>query len=79
LRRSRGRFLWLSFRSLWVAVRLLGYHRRAAGRWRESAGTLTSGEFWGRYLQWQRCSDDPRPSGGGRGDCSRTVAAQAID
>jgi galactofuranosylgalactofuranosylrhamnosyl-N-acetylglucosaminyl-diphospho-decaprenol beta-1,5/1,6-galactofuranosyltransferase len=62
LRRSRGRFVWLFFRSIWLAIRLLVSHRRTVGRWRADAGTLTSRAFWMEYLGVQKRSSDAWPS-----------------
>src|SRR5262249_417627 len=79
LRRSRGRFTWLFFRSLWLAIRFLGSHRRAVGRWRVGARSLTSRQFWMEYLQWQSCSSEQRPVGTGLHNRCLSVTAQRID
>src|SRR5579883_955664 len=79
LRRSRGRFIWLLLRSLWTAIRLLVTHRRALGRWRADAGTLTTRAFWKEYLREQRKSAEPRPLGSDPLNCSLTIAAPITD
>ena len=55
LRRSRGCFVRLVFRSLWLALRLLAGHRRAVRRWRTGVATLASRTFWTEQLSAFRC------------------------